>query len=208
VSQSTELLLNRVRGGDESAMQELLTLHRDRLRRMIRMRLHPLVRKRVDESDILQEALLAASQRMNDFFSKSSQPFFLWLRAVTSQIISQSHRFHLDAQKRSAKLDHEFCPDDDSLSHSMAHVIVSRDPCPADAAQRQEMQDQVQVVIASLPPQDREVLCMRHFEGLANAEVAQVLEISTSNASTRYLRALSRLKDGLKQFPGFFEPSR
>ena len=201
---STRILLDRVRGGDQSAIEKLLTQHRPRLRKMIRVRLHPLVRKRVDESDILQDALFAASQRMSDFFTKSQQPFFLWLRAITSQVILQCHRFHLDAQKRSAKLDHAYCPNEDALSHSMAHIIISPDKGPADEAESAELERKVRTVLDSLSANDREVLCMRHFEGLSNSEVAATLEISTSNASTRYLRALGRLKDGLAKIPGFF----
>ena len=201
---STEFLLKQVRNGDENAMDKLLSQHRGRLRKMIRVRLHPGIRKRVDESDVLQEALLNASMRMNDYFSKSSQPFFLWLRAITSQVIQQFHRFHIDAQKRSVKLDHVHALNGDSLSHSMAHVIVSGDRCPADAVELQELQDRVRSMLDSLSVNDREVLCMRHFEGMSNVEVAESLEISTSNASTRYVRALTKLKDSLKEAPGFF----
>ena len=50
---------------------------------------------------------------------------------------------------------------------------------------------------------DREILALRHFEQLTNAEVAATLEMHESMASSRYLRALKRLKDELSQYPGF-----
>ena len=204
MTQSTEVLLNRVRNGDESAMEALLAQHRGRLQKMIRARLHPKVRTRVDESDILQEALLNASLRMNDFFARSSQPFFLWLRAVATQVLQQCHRMHLDALKRSVKRDQPQSMADDSLSQNMTQIIISQEPGPADAVERQELPERVVRVLDSMSANDREVLCMRHFEGMGNREVAEALGISTSNASTRYLRALTRLQDELKRMPGFY----
>jgi RNA polymerase sigma-70 factor (ECF subfamily) len=56
-----------------------------------------------------------------------------------------------------------------------------------------------------MDPTDRAVLVLRHFEQLSNAEVAQVLEIRESAASKRYIRALRRLKEILKEIPGGIE---
>jgi RNA polymerase sigma-70 factor (ECF subfamily) len=58
-------------------------------------------------------------------------------------------------------------------------------------------------VINGLDPLDREILTLRHFEELNNNETAQVLGISKTAASNRYIRALKRLKDALAGLPGF-----
>ena len=57
-----------------------------------------------------------------------------------------------------------------------------------------------------MEPLDREVLALRHFEMLSNAETAEVLGIKKSAASNRYVRALERLKDILAGLPDFAEP--
>jgi RNA polymerase sigma-70 factor (ECF subfamily) len=49
---------------------------------------------------------------------------------------------------------------------------------------------------------DREVLTLRHFEQLTNAEAAQVVGIQERAAAKRYLRALERLKNILSELPG------
>ena len=54
----------------------------------------------------------------------------------------------------------------------------------------------------SMDPLDREVLALRHFEQLTNAEAAQVLGIKERAAGKRYLRALERLREILSQMPG------
>jgi RNA polymerase sigma-70 factor (ECF subfamily) len=67
------------------------------------------------------------------------------------------------------------------------------------------MRQRVQDALNSLEPLDREVLAMRHFEQLSNVETATVLGIGKSAASSRYLRALKRLKDILASIPGLLE---
>ena len=164
---------------------------------MVRVRLHPLVRPRVDESDILQNAFLDASRRIEDYFETSSLPFYLWLRHLTDQQIRQCHRHHLDIQKRSVRQDRRLDVGDASLSFCMASYIVSQDTSPPDAAAREELRESVHRVLDQLNEVDREILCMRHLEQMSNAEVATALNIPSTNASTRHLRALVKLQKGL-----------
>ena len=212
VSESTtrlgQSLLDRARNGDQDAVATLFAQHRGRLRRVVRLRLHPLVRPRVDESDIIQDALIEASQRIEDYFEKCSMPFFLWLRYIATQQVRLCHRHHLDVQKRTAKQSRDVFPGADSISVNMANYLVSREASPSSEAERREMNSRVRELLGQMSDSDREILCMRHFEQLTNAEVAQVLDISSSNASTRYLRALARLQHDLKRIPGFFDNSR
>ena len=71
-------------------------------------------------------------------------------------------------------------------------------------AMRAEQQVRLEEILNGLEPIDREILTLRHFEELSNSEVAQVLGLSKSAASNRYIRALSRLKNHLTDSPGFF----
>ncbi len=63
----------------------------------------------------------------------------------------------------------------------------------------------LQEILNAMEPLDREVLALRHFEELSNAEVAVVLGLTKSAASNRYMRALGRLKEMLAAMPGLFE---
>ena len=202
-SDDTEMLLSQIRSGDAQAIEPLLDLHRNRLKKMIGARLNPQLRNRVDESDILQDTLLEASQRIDEYFAKPPMPFFLWLRWLAGQNLKQCHRHHLDVQKRDARrVFSVFANQDNSLSEIFADQLVHS--TPSGAAIRKELIDIVDEVMHQLKPKDREILCMRHIEQLTNQEVAQELEIDPSNASTRYLRALAKLQDRLAAIPGFF----
>jgi RNA polymerase sigma-70 factor (ECF subfamily) len=89
-------------------------------------------------------------------------------------------------------------------SGSLAAQLLGRLTSPSQAAIKAETRLRVQEVLNSMDPIDREILALRHFEQLTNAEVAETLEMNESTASSRYLRALKRLKDELSQYPGWF----
>ena len=59
---------------------------------------------------------------------------------------------------------------------------------------REEQHDKLQLTLDQMDPTDREVLALRHFEQLSNKEVSELLGISKTAASNRYMRALVRMK--------------
>jgi RNA polymerase sigma-70 factor (ECF subfamily) len=193
--------------GDERALRDLFTRHRDRLRRMVKLRLDRRLQGRIDPSDVLQEAYIDVNQRATDYLADPSMPAFLWLRLITGQRLMALHRKHLGAQMRNAgqevSLHGGALPPASSIS--IAAMLLGRMTSPTRAARRAEMQVRLQDILNSMDPIDREVLTLRHFEELRNSETAQVLGISKSAASSRYVRALMRLKKELASVPGFFD---
>ena len=93
-----------------------------------------------------------------------------------------------------------------ATSVSLAEMLLGRLTSPTLAARRAEMQLRLQELINGLDPLDREVLALRHFEELSNGEVAQVLGLSKTAASNRYIRALERLRESLAGIPGLLSP--
>jgi RNA polymerase sigma-70 factor, ECF subfamily len=209
ITDSSDLddLLRRVQRGDQQALVALFTRYRDRLRRMVRLRLDRRLQGRIDPSDVLQDAYLDVARRAGDYVANPSVPVFLWLRLITGQRLMALHRQHLGAQMRDAgqevSLYRGALPQ--ATSVSLAALLLGRLTSPTQAAQRAEMQIRLQEVINAMDPIDREVLTLRHFEELSNVETAQALGIQKAAASNRYLRALKRLKDTLASMPGFFD---
>src|SRR4051812_8602256 len=97
-----DLLVERLRGGDQAALGELFTLNREKLRKMVELRLDPRLRGRVSCSDVIQETYIDAVQRVKHFAEKPDMPFHVWLRLVANQRLVDVHRQHLAAQKRDA----------------------------------------------------------------------------------------------------------
>ncbi len=198
-------LLSRVAKGDQNALAELFSQHRDRLWRMVTFRMDPRLHGRVDADDVLQEAWLSAVQRIDHFLIDASRSIFVWFRLITCQTLVDIHRRHLNTQKRSAG--NEFSIDrgwsSSSTSSSLSFHLLDNLTTPSEAALKEEMSQKLNEALAAMKDIDREVLALRHFEQLTNREAAQVLGISEQAASDRYIRALARLKTSMTSLPGY-----
>ena len=197
-------LIERAVGGDQQAWGQLLSRHRDRLRRMVALRIDRRLRGRVDASDVIQEASLEAARRLPEYLKNPTMPFFLWLRFLTGQRLLEQHRIHLGAKARDAgreiSLYHGALPE--TTSAALAAHLLGHLTSPSEAAIRAERRIRMQEVLNTMDPVDREILALRHYEQLSNSEVADVLDMDKSATSKRYARALVRLKEILASLPG------
>lgn len=200
-------LLRRAKGGDAQALAALFGHYRERLKRMVRLRLDRRLSGRVDASDVLQEAYLEVHKRFPEYAAEKDLPFFLWLRLVTGQKLTDAHRHHLGAQMRDAGLEVSLYRGalPQASSASLAAQLLGKLTTATQAAARAEHKLLVQEALNSMDPLDREVLVLRHFEQLSNDETALALGLKKSTASQRYIRALKRLKEILSAIPGLRE---
>jgi RNA polymerase sigma-70 factor (ECF subfamily) len=205
-SQEIELR-RRIECGDEAALLELYTRHRTRLRRMVKLRLDRRLQGRLDPSDVLLEAYLDIARRAREYLADPAMPVFLWLRWITAQKLLFLHRQHLGSKARDVNLEVslQYGALPQATSASLAAMLLGRLTSPTRAVLRAELQRRLQEVLNAMEPIDREVLTLRHFEELNNIETAQVLGISATAASNRYIRALKRLKEALASMGGFFD---
>ena len=202
--------LRRAAEGDRQAWADLLNAHRPRLRRMVALRLDRRLQGRLDPSDVIQEAYLDATAGLAEYAARAEMPFFLWLRWLTGMRLTTLHRKHLGCQVRDAarevSLERGAMPG--ATSAVLAAQLLGRDTRPSVAAIRAERQRRLQEALNAMDPVDREVLVLRHFEELTNAEVARELGLQESAASKRYIRALRKLKEILVALPGGIEEFR
>jgi RNA polymerase sigma-70 factor, ECF subfamily len=197
-------LLRRAAAGDEQVLTDLFTRYRSRLKRLVRLRLDPRVQGRVDPSDVVQEAYLEVCQKLTDYLRAPTMPFFLWLRLLTGQKLALVHRQHLGVQARAAgrevSLYRGALPG--ASSEALAAQLLGKLTTPSRAAMKAELKIRIQEALNSMDALDREVLTLRHFEQLSNAETALVLGITPTAACNRYVRALERLRGILSGMPG------
>ena len=205
-SESRELE-TRVLQGDTQALAKLFSLYRDRLWRRVSFRLDHRLKKRIDPDDVLQEAYLSATQRINKIRAESSRSIFIWFRLIVSQTLVDLHRRHIGSQLRDARREVSSFGgfSTDSTSMSLSHCLLGHLTSPSNAALRAELSQQIGTALSGLSDLDREVLALRHFEELTNSETAQVLNITEQAASLRYVRALARLKDVMTTIPGMLD---
>jgi RNA polymerase sigma-70 factor (ECF subfamily) len=199
--------LRRILAGDMSGWGALLARHEPRLRRVVAFRIDPRLQGRVDPADVLQEVYLAAYQGLTEYRRQPGVSFFLWLRGIAHNKLLELHRHHLDTPMRDARREVSLYrgPLPEATSAALAAQLLGRLTRPSEAAIRAEAKVRLQEALNAMEPIDREVLALRHFDHLTNAESAAVLGIKESAAGKRYLRALERLREVWTQVPGGLE---
>ena len=190
-SEETARLLDLVADGSSSALEDLLRLYRPYLERLISLRMSPELTPRVGASDIVQETQVAVANRINDFLVRRPTSFRIWIRRKALERLVDQQRRHIHAEKRSVRAERRLA--DSSLA--IARKLLT--DTPSKILKTKELQQQVREVIDGLPELDREILTLRHAEGLSNAEAADLLEMNLNSARQRYGRALRRLHQHL-----------
>jgi len=189
----TDVLIERAKGGDRPARAQLLTRHRDRLKRMVLVRLDRRLAARVDPSDVVQEALADAAQQLSAYLREQPVPFYPWLRRLAWEHLVRLHQQHLQAGKRSVRREERWDLADESAVE-LAKKLLGSGTSPSRHLLRQELRRRVRTALDQLGERDREVLVLRYLEGLSTRETAAVLGIREGAAKVRYLRALERLR--------------
>jgi RNA polymerase sigma-70 factor (ECF subfamily) len=198
-SELRELLIARARRGEPHALSELFDIHQPRLVRMIELRLDATLRRRLDPADVVQEAWVDVVERFPQWCEQDSLPFHVWLRLTTSQALAEAQRRHLAAGKRDVQREVAGAHSRPSVTAvSAANAFIASATSPTQAASREELRLRVLAALEELDEMDREIVALRHFEGLSNEEAAAELAIEPAAASKRFVRALLRLKPALQ----------
>jgi len=192
----TKDLLDQAKTGDPAAVERLLTAYREPLRRVIDLRLDPALARRVDASDIVQDVLLEANQRLTEYLRSPNMPFHLWVRHLAQDRIIDTYRQHRVAQRRSIDreqpLQRPAWAEESSVQ--LAAQLISPERGPESAVIREELQRRLEGAMLELDEPDRDIIQMRHHEQLSNQEVATLLGLTEAAASMRYLRAIRKLR--------------
>jgi RNA polymerase sigma-70 factor (ECF subfamily) len=162
---------------------------------MVAMRIDRRIAARVDPSDVVQEALTIAHQRLPDYVANPQLAFYPWLRRIAWDRLLSAYRTHIGAERRSVLKER---PPTLGLSgesvSQLAHHMAASSCGPNNRAIRAELHARVIQALGRLKPLDREILVLRHLEQLTVADVAQALEVSHTVVTSRHLRALQRLR--------------
>jgi RNA polymerase sigma-70 factor (ECF subfamily) len=191
-------LFERAAAGDADAARALFADHRERLKRVVRLRLDRLLQGQVNESDLVDEILDAATRRLKDFRSNPRLTLFVWLRRLACEKLIEVHRRHLGGNGPSLGVTGELTlhggalPIADSVSLAAQFLgtkVESR------SANRAEIRLYIQEALNSMDQIDREVLALKHFERLSFGEIAEVLGLAPPSVGNRYLKAIKRLTE-------------
>jgi RNA polymerase sigma-70 factor (ECF subfamily) len=196
-------LVERASGGDAEALRALLVRDRERLKRIVRLRLSRVLQGRVTELDVLREVGEEAARRLDEYRQAAALPFFLWMRHLTCLKLAEIHRRHFGTPEgdRSDSVAVEVTLHGGGLPIIDAALLAAQlcgaspSASRAAAADKVEARLCVQELLKSMDAIDREVLALKHFERLTFREIALVLGMSPARVGGHYLQAIQHLKE-------------
>lgn len=194
------VVLERLWNEPSEVLADAFAVNHHRLWQLAMFRMDHRIAGRVDADDVLQESYLASEKRVHHHLKSPPCSLFVWIRMIVTQTLIDIHRRHLGADMRSAGREVNIAGPAmaQSTCVSMVRHLVGSQTSPSGALMRQESTAELEKAISGMPSLDQEAIALRHFEGLTNSETAEVLGISVTAASNRYVRALARLRDILE----------
>ena len=183
--------LNRLHEHGQDELARLFILHRVQLQRLITSRLNKVLLPRLDASDIVQEVFIRARKRLDDYLASPRIHPIVWLRVLCRDLIAETARKQCRDKRNPAREIPLY--DNELLVERFAGSTTSAGTTLAKA----ELANRVAEAISELRETDREIIEMRHSEGMSFQEIANQLEMKMEAAKKRYYRAINRISDSL-----------
>jgi RNA polymerase sigma-70 factor (ECF subfamily) len=195
---SPERLLPLARTGDPLALGQLLELYRSYLGLLARLQIGRRLRGKADPADLVQETFLAAHEHWERFRGTTEAELLAWLRRILAAKTADLMRSFLGSQRRDVRLERDLAAELDQSSQILDNGLLARQDSPSQQASRREQGVILAAALDRLPEDYREVLILRHLEGLSFPEVGERMGRSTDAVKKLWTRALDRLRLSLK----------
>jgi len=187
-------LLTLARTGSEAARGQLLEQYRNYLTLLGRLQTGRRLQGKVDEADLVQETFLEAHRQFAHFRGTSEAELTAWLRTILTGVVLHLVRRFFGTQRRDVRLERELADELDQSSRFLDGGLVAQESSPSQRASRREQAVLLADALNQLPPDYREVLVLRHLEGLTFPEVAARMGRSVDSVEKLWVRALPRLR--------------
>jgi len=149
-----------------------------------------------DAEDTVQETFLNVFKYLKDFRYESK--FKNWLYRIAASTCIKRRRKSKFAPERELSLDAFYHQEESESPNQVPNWALM----PLDRMLNNELLDQINQAVFSLPEKYRLVIVLRDIEGFSTAETSQILNVSPANVKVRLHRARLFLRDKLK---GYFE---
>lgn len=189
-----ESLLRDAAAGEAVALRRLLGRHRDRLRRMVALRLSSRLAAEVDPSEVVHEAFLEAETRLGDYLRDRPMPLYPWLHRLVGERLAAIRLQHTPTEAGDDPLGASETLITTALTHSRATGVQPQaDTWSGPALLREVGHRRTRIALESLQPDDREILVLHYLEGLDFSDMASILDLDVRAVKKRHLQALRRI---------------
>jgi RNA polymerase sigma-70 factor (ECF subfamily) len=195
--QDPEQLLQLARSGSSPAQGRLLELYRNYLIILARLQIGKRLQGKLDPSDLVQETFLEAHRDFGQFHGSSEAELVNWLRQILARNLANLVRHYYGTRRRDVRLERELAVDLDQSSRVLDRGLVAAQSTPSQQAARREQAVLLADALGRLPQDYREVIILRHLEGLTFPEVARRLGRTVDSVEKLWARGLARLRRSL-----------
>ena len=180
-------LIGRAQEGDEASIAALYRRHENAVRRRIYRRLPQRLRRRISVSDVVQETLITAIQRLREGAWTHDGSFRAWVGKIADNKALQVTRFHLGTAKRAmgTELSQPDRPD--------TAAFAGAGESPSRLAMRVESHQQLDSGLSELSEDHRLVIDLVHRHGCTLVEAGERMGRSADAARKLYARAIAAL---------------
>jgi RNA polymerase sigma-70 factor (ECF subfamily) len=190
---STGRLIDRARGGDAAAVANLLESYRNYLGMLARTWVTRSLQGKGDASDLVQETLLKAHERFDQFRGRTEPEIAVWLRQILARCLADfGRRF----QREGRQVNHERSLESllNESSVAMGRMLSASVSSPSQSASRRELSVVLADALADLSPDHREVIWLRSLQELDWDEIGRRLNRTARAARMLWTRALQELR--------------
>ncbi|HEV3024981.1 MAG TPA: sigma-70 family RNA polymerase sigma factor [Pirellulales bacterium] len=191
-----EQLLRLARDGDDVALGQLLELYRRYLSLLARLQIGRRLQGKVDTADLVQDTFLEAHRHFAQFRGTGEAELVCWLRQILAGLLANLVRRYYGTQRRDLRLERELAEELDQSSRALDRSLAAHST-PSQRAMRREQAVLLADALERLPDDYREVIILRHLEGLSFAEVSQRMGRSVDSVKNLWARALVQLRRSL-----------
>jgi RNA polymerase sigma-70 factor (ECF subfamily) len=192
-----EQLVRLARAGCADALGRLLELYRSYLALLARLQIRRRLQGKLDASDVVQETFLKAHRHFGQFRGSTERELAAWLRQILASTLANFVRHYHGVQGRDVGLERRLGAELEGSSQALGEALAGKQSSPSERAARREEAVLLAAALARLPQDYREVVVLRHLEGLSFPEVARCMGRSMDSVKKLWVRALARLRDGL-----------
>jgi RNA polymerase sigma-70 factor, ECF subfamily len=200
-SSHVPLLLERARAADREACGQLLELVRPYLTLLARAQIGQRIQGKADPADVVQETFIEALRDLPAFRGDSPGELLGWLRQILARNLANLVRRYVGTQARDVRLEQQLSVALDDSSSVLAAALAAAQSSPSEQAARAELTLRVADTLTQLPPRYRDVLVLRHLEGLTFPQVAQRMGRSVDSVEKLWVRGLARLRQMVGESP-------
>ncbi|GAB5406696.1 MAG: sigma-70 family RNA polymerase sigma factor [Aureliella sp.] len=195
-------MIHEAREGSSESLGKLLDRYRNYLKFLASTRMSGLVRGRAGSSDVVQEVGLQACKAIGQFRGGTEQEFLAWLRAVLASRLSRLMEQHVGAERRDVRRElrvEALARDLENSSIRLEELLADRVETPSTKLIKEETLVAVADVLATLSSEYRQVICLRHLEGLSFPQVAERMNRSSGATRMLWFRAVELMRRELAE---------